>query len=207
MGISKSEASRGTIEAETRVLKELAERDLSALDVLAVYVDGIVFGEYHVLAAVGVDATSRKHVLGLREVGSENATVVAGLLEDLVERGLRADRRRLFVIDGAKALRSDIAHVFGAQDPFSVVEITRSAMCSAICRGQSPRSAAAPVPDDDEHHRLVTRGGSSAHAARQRLAERRDGGALGGNDVPEDGEELPTYHRLPASVDAEGAPR
>ena len=102
VGISKSEVSRETIEAGTRVLKELAERDLSALDVLVVYVDGIVFGDYHVLAAVGVDATGSKHVLGLREGGSENATVATSLLEELVERGLRADRRRLFVIDGAK---------------------------------------------------------------------------------------------------------
>ena len=113
VGISKSEVSRETIEAGTRVLQELAERDLSELDVLVVYLDGIVFGDYHVLAAVGVDATGRKHVLGLREGPSENATVTTGLLEELVERGLRADRRRLFVIDGAKALRSAIGHVFG----------------------------------------------------------------------------------------------
>ena len=117
VGISKSEVSRETIAAGTRVLAELAERDLSELDVLVVYVDGIVFGDYHVLAAVGVDATGRKHVLGLREGGSENATVATGLLEELVERGLQADRRRLFVIDGAKALRSAIGHVFDAQNP------------------------------------------------------------------------------------------
>ena len=36
---------------------------------------------------------------------SENTEVTAGLLEDLVARDLRADRQRLFVIDGAKALR------------------------------------------------------------------------------------------------------
>ena len=113
VGISKSEVSRETIEAGTRVLQELAERDLNELDVLVVYLDGIVFGDYHVLAAVGVDATGRKHVLGLREGPSENATVTTGLLEELVERGLRVDRRRLFVIDGAKALRSAIGHVFG----------------------------------------------------------------------------------------------
>ena len=93
VGISTSEVSRETIEAGARVLEELAERDLSALDVLVVYVDGIVFGDYHMLAAVGVHATGRKHVLGLREGGSENATVATGLLEELVERGLRADRR------------------------------------------------------------------------------------------------------------------
>ena len=43
VGISKSEVSRETIEAGTRVLEALAERDLNALDVLVVYVDGIVF--------------------------------------------------------------------------------------------------------------------------------------------------------------------
>ncbi len=116
VGIGKSEVSRETIEAGTRVLQELAERDLSELDVLVVYLDGIVFGDYHVLAAVGVDATGRKHVLGLREGPSENATVTTGLLEELVERGLQADRRRLFVIDGAKALRSAIDHVFGKRN-------------------------------------------------------------------------------------------
>ena len=47
VGISKSEVSRETIEAGTRVLQELAERDLGELDVLVVYLDGIVFGDYH----------------------------------------------------------------------------------------------------------------------------------------------------------------
>ena len=114
VGISKSEVSRETIEAGTRVLQELAERDLSGLDVLVVYLDGIVFGDYHVLAAVGVDADGRKHVLGLCDGASENTPVTVGLLEDLVARGLRADRRRLFVIDGAQALRKAIGQVFGS---------------------------------------------------------------------------------------------
>ena len=114
VGISKSEVSRETIEAGTRVLQELAERDLSELDVLVVYLDGIQFGNYHVLAAVGVDTDGRKHVLGLCGGASENTTVTIGLLEDLVARGLRSDRRRLFVIDGAQALRKAIGQVFGA---------------------------------------------------------------------------------------------
>ena len=116
VGVSKSEVSRETIETGTRVLKELAERDLSELDVLVVYLDGIVFGAYHVLAAVGVDADGRKHVLGLCGGASENTEVTADLLEDLVARGLRADRRRLFVIDGAKALRQAIGRVFGSSN-------------------------------------------------------------------------------------------
>ena len=94
VGVSKSEVSREIIEAGTRVLKEMAERDLSGLDVLVVYLDGIVFGDYHVLAAVGVDADGRKHVLGLCGGASENTEVTAGLLEDLVARSLRSGRRR-----------------------------------------------------------------------------------------------------------------
>ena len=69
VGVSKSEVSRETIEAGTRVLKKLAERDLSELEVLVVYLDRIVFGDYHVLAAVGVDADGRKHVLGVLRRG------------------------------------------------------------------------------------------------------------------------------------------
>jgi hypothetical protein len=60
------------------------------------------------VAALGVDTQGYKHVLGLREGASENAQVVKDLLADLVERGLSSERRRLFVIDGSKALRAGI---------------------------------------------------------------------------------------------------
>ena len=41
VGVSKSQVSRETIEAGERLLKELAERDFSGLDLLAVWIDGI----------------------------------------------------------------------------------------------------------------------------------------------------------------------
>ena len=66
VGIGKSEVSRETIEAGTRVLQDLAERDFSKVDVLIIYLDGIQFGNHHVLAAVGVDEDGKKHVLGVR---------------------------------------------------------------------------------------------------------------------------------------------
>jgi len=43
--------------------------------------------------------------------------VVKGLLEDLVARGVKPGRRRLFVIDGSKALRSGIDAVYGTDNP------------------------------------------------------------------------------------------
>jgi transposase-like protein len=117
VGVSKSEVSREAIEAGERLLNELAERDFSGTDILAVWIDGIQLGSYHVLCAVGVDATGRKHVLALREGATENAVVATALLEDLVARGLDPKRRRLFVIDGAKALRTAIDAVFGSDVP------------------------------------------------------------------------------------------
>ena len=81
------------------------------------YLDGLIFGGHHVLAALGVDSKGDKHVLGLAEGASENATVVKGLLEDLAARGVKPGRRRLFVIDGSKALRSGIDAVYGTNNP------------------------------------------------------------------------------------------
>jgi transposase-like protein len=117
VGVSKSQVSRENIEAGERLLKELAERDFSQQDLLIIYIDGLRFGDYVVVAAVGVDVTGQKHVLALREGATENAEVVKSLLEDLVARGVKPGRRRLFVIDGAKALRAAIDQVYGTNQP------------------------------------------------------------------------------------------
>ena len=82
-GVSKSSVSREFIEASAEQLTALAERRFDGLDLLIIYIDGIRFGAYHVIAAIGVDADGNKHVLGPREGATENAMVVKGLLEDL----------------------------------------------------------------------------------------------------------------------------
>jgi putative transposase len=117
VGISKSAVSRANIEAGEKLLKELAERRFDQLDILIIYLDAIVLGDYHVLGAIGVDSTGSKHVLGLRAGSSENTVVATELLNDLVNKGVKPDRHRLFVIDGAKALRSAIDAVYGNQNP------------------------------------------------------------------------------------------
>lgn len=66
-----------------------------------------------VLVALGFDAQGKKHVLGIREGSTEKTQVVRALLSDLIERGLDADAPRLWVIDGAKALRRAITETFG----------------------------------------------------------------------------------------------
>ena len=52
-------------------------------------------------------------MLGLQEGATENSAAAKDLLEDLVRRGVKPERRRLFVIDGSKALRAAINAVFG----------------------------------------------------------------------------------------------
>ncbi len=116
-GVSKSTVSREAAEAGEEALKELLERRFEGIDLLVIYLDGMQFGEHHVISAVGVDGGGHKHVLGMQPGATENAAAVEDLLEQLVARGLDPKAKRLFVIDGAKALRAAINKVFGAQHP------------------------------------------------------------------------------------------
>ena len=117
VGISKSSVSREFIEASEKALKELAERRFDDQDILIIYLDGLIFGRHHVLSAIGVDTEGYKHVLGLVEGASENAAAAKSLLEDLVARGIKPGRRRLFVIDGSKALRCGVDSIYGQDNP------------------------------------------------------------------------------------------
>ena len=63
-----------------------------------------MIGTCCVVAAIGIDEAGDKHVLAVALGATENAAVVKALLADLVERGLRPDIARLFIVDGAKAL-------------------------------------------------------------------------------------------------------
>ena len=116
-GVSKSTVSREAAEAGEEALKELLERRFAGIDLLVIYLDGMQFGEHHVISAVGVDRAGHKHVLGMQQGATENAAAVEDLLEQLVARGVDPKAKRLFVIDGAKALRAAINKVFGAQHP------------------------------------------------------------------------------------------
>lgn len=117
VGIKKSSVSRRFIKASQKALEELMQRRLEDLDLLAIYLDGIVVDRHHILAAVGVDGKGQKHLLGLAPGASENARVAKDLLQGLIQRGLPAEATTLFVIDGSKALRAAIAEVFGESAP------------------------------------------------------------------------------------------
>jgi len=116
-GVSRSAVSRQVQQASAEALKGLCERRFEEVDLLIIYLDGKRFGGHQVICAVGVDSEGSKHVLGLTEGATENAVVVKGLLEELVQRGVTPGRKRLFVIDGSKALRTAIDEVYGKHNP------------------------------------------------------------------------------------------
>ena len=113
LGISKSAVSRQFVKQSAQAWAELMNRDLSQIDFVAMYVDGVIVAKHHIIAAVGVDAQGKKHVLGLAPGSSENAKVVKDLLSGLAQRGIDLNVPRLWVIDGSKALRSGIEQLCG----------------------------------------------------------------------------------------------
>jgi putative transposase len=111
-GTSKSAISRRFVAMTQTALAELLGRDLSALDLVCLMIDGVHFGEHTCVVALGIDLDGTKHPLALVEGSTENATLARELLVGLRERGLEVTRPILAVIDGAKALRRAILDVF-----------------------------------------------------------------------------------------------
>jgi transposase-like protein len=112
-GDSKSAISRRFKAATETALSELLARDLSALDVAALMIDGIVFADVCCVVALIITTDGTKVPVGLWDGDTENKTVVTDLLADLVARGLRYEQGLLVVIDGAKALAAGVKRVFG----------------------------------------------------------------------------------------------
>ncbi len=110
---SRSAVSRRFVARTARALDELMAKDLSELRVCALFVDGIEESEHMMVCAIGLDTQGRKHLLGLREGTTENKAVCAGLLSDLVGRGLDFSGGILAVLDGGKGLRAAVREVFG----------------------------------------------------------------------------------------------
>ena len=114
-GLSASTVSRRFIRASGKQLQALQERRLDGYDVLALVLDGKTCAADEVVIALGITLTGEKVLLGFVQTATENERVCAAFLRELVERGLKADRGLLCVIDGAKGLRKALATVFGGQ--------------------------------------------------------------------------------------------
>jgi putative transposase len=110
--MSKSAVSRRFVAATESALKNLLAADLSTVDLVAVMVDGVHFGEHCCVVALGIGVDGTKHPLALVEGSTENATLVTDLLVGLREPGLDGTRPILAVIDGSTALRRAVLDVF-----------------------------------------------------------------------------------------------
>lgn len=112
-GASKSAANRRFVATTQQQLEQWQKRDVSALRIVALMLDGIEVGEHTVVVALGIDESGGKHALGLWLGATENTVVCGGLLDNLIERGLDSQLGYLFVIDGSKAMRKAILERFG----------------------------------------------------------------------------------------------
>ena len=123
-GLSKSAVSRRFVALSAVRMSQWMAADLSKLDLIVIQIDGIqIETDLVLLAAVGIDGDGVKHPLGVLEGASENAAVAQALLDNLIERGLDPKVCRLFIIDGAKALRKAIRKTFGKHTPVQRCQI------------------------------------------------------------------------------------
>ena len=113
IGVKKSSVSRRFITATSQKVSAVLNRPLDEIDLPVIMIDGLHVGEHVVLGVLGIDTGGTKHVLGLCDGPSESEQVCRGLLRNLIERGLRVERARLFVIDGSAGLRKAIRQSFG----------------------------------------------------------------------------------------------
>ncbi|MGI8678499.1 MAG: IS256 family transposase [Jatrophihabitans sp.] len=109
---SKSAVSRRFVAATETALAELLSADLSGLDLVALMIDGVHFGDHLCVVALGIGIDGVKHPLGLAEGSTENTSVVTDLLTGLRERGLDTTRPIFIGIDGGKALHAAVVRVF-----------------------------------------------------------------------------------------------
>jgi transposase-like protein len=109
---SKSAVSRRFVAATETALGELLAAPLGELDLVALLIDGVHFGEHLCVVALGIGIDGVKHPLGLVEGSTENTSVVTDLLTGLRDRGLDTTRAIFVGIDGGKALRAAVVKVF-----------------------------------------------------------------------------------------------
>lgn len=165
-GIQRSSVSRRFIEATKPVVEAFLNRDLSKLDFVVVFVDGVHVAGMSAIAALGVTTQGRKFVLGMQLGSTENETVCRDLFRKLFDHGFKSDRTYLFVVDGSKALNAAIRSAFG---PHAVIQ---------RCQEHKIRDVQAYVPmrmRTEIRQKMIAAYGQKTHtAAINRLTDLRN---------------------------------
>jgi putative transposase len=110
---SKSAVSREFVGRTGEHLRALMSRPLGDIRLAALMLDGVELKGRCCVVCLGVTTDGTKVPLGLWDGSTENKTVTAHLLADLVDRGLDVEQGVLVVLDGSKALRAAVNEVFG----------------------------------------------------------------------------------------------
>src|SRR3989475_616208 len=98
-GSSKSAVSRAVVRRTRQRLQEHLARRLDGLEVVALFMDGVVVAQQTVIVVLGITREGGKVPLGLRLGSTENAVICTELLQDLLtvlKLGLPATLRRFF---------------------------------------------------------------------------------------------------------------
>ena len=114
-GFKKSQVSKRWVKATAKKIEELQTRDLSVMDVRAVFIDGKRFRKHGVIIALGVAGDGRKFVLGIYQADTENSASCLELLNDLERRGLASDGL-LFIVDGGSGLNKALNEKYLCND-------------------------------------------------------------------------------------------
>ena len=112
-GTSRSAVSRTLRGRMTGALTAQLGQRLDGLELLALFLDGVVVAGQTVIVVLGLTRDGEKKPLGLRLGSTENAVLCTELLQDLLARGLSLGERVLCVIDGGKGLRKAMQDVLG----------------------------------------------------------------------------------------------
>ncbi len=115
--MSKSSISRTFVARTAETLAELMGRRLDDVRLAVLMLDGIELKGHTNVVALGITTDGVKLPLGLWDGSTENKTVAAALLADLIERGLDVEQGVLVVLDGSKALRAAVDAVLGSRTP------------------------------------------------------------------------------------------
>jgi putative transposase len=178
---SKSAVSRRFVVQTTAQLEKWRSRPLVDLDLVAL-LDGLHVGDHCLVAALGIDATGQKHVLGLWDGATENAALCQSLLANLQSRWLRTDRSLLVLLDGSKALHKAVRQIFG------------EAALIQRCQVHKMRNVLEHLPDDQRAsaQAILTRAYGSADVTKarrllQNLARRLEDGYPGAAESVREG--------------------
>jgi transposase-like protein len=121
-GEGRSSISRKFVARTGRQVQQFLSRPPGDLDLPVIIIDGTGLGDHLLLTAIGIDTKGYKHVLGVAEGTTERSQECINLFRNMIDRGLKVERARLFVIDGGRGIRKAIRSTF---DTWSLIQRCR----------------------------------------------------------------------------------